>query len=230
MPPGEPGRGPSSLSSLFDRLNEAAQQGAQARSGVGRRYQPEEARTVTFAAEDIPDLTPVAKVVLVVVSVLIALTIAGTVAAAWETVLLWQNRVPFSPDTATAVVDPIFNRDIGFFLFELPFLRFVQALFNGVVVATLIVVGARYLVGAMRGGLVFITPVRVHLARPGWPVPAVGRVRLPARQVRALVQRPGHRDGRRPTRTRTPSSSPTTCSRSCPAWPPPSSSGPRSPG
>ena len=59
---------------------------------------------------------------------------------------------------------PIFGRDIGFFLFELPFLRLVQGLFNGLVVATLIVVLVRYVIGATRGGLVFATPVRIHLA------------------------------------------------------------------
>jgi uncharacterized membrane protein (UPF0182 family) len=164
MPPVDPDRRGGSIGSLFDRLNEAAQQGAQSRGGVGRRFGVEEPRTVSFAAEDIPDLTPIARVVLIVVSVLIALTIAGSVASAWETLLLWQNRVPYSPDAATAVVDPIFGRDIGFFLFELPFLRFIQSLFNAVVVASLVIVGARYLVGAMRGSLVFTTPVRVHLA------------------------------------------------------------------
>ena len=162
LPPPDPSRPGGSFRSLFERLNEAAQQGADAR-GPARRWAPEEPRPVTLGAEDMPDLTPIARVVLVMVSVLIALTIAGTVASSWQTVLLWQNRVPFSPETAAAVTDPIFNRDIGFFLFELPFLRFVQALFNGVVVATLVVVLARYLVGASRGSLVFVTPVRVHL-------------------------------------------------------------------
>ena len=49
-------------------------------------------------------------------------------------------------------------------MFELPFLRLVQGVFNGIVVASLLVALARYLVGASRGGLVFSTPVRVHLA------------------------------------------------------------------
>jgi uncharacterized protein len=163
MPPPDPKRPGGSIGSLFERLNEAARQGADAR-GPGRPWPPQEARTVTFAAEDVPDLTPIARIALVVVSILIALAIAGSVASAWETVLLWMHRVPFSPDTATASVDPIFGRDISFFLFELPFLRFLQALFNGIVIATLAVVFARYLVGATRGSLVFTTPVRVHLA------------------------------------------------------------------
>ncbi len=101
---------------------------------------------------------------LVVVGVLAALTIGGSVAAAWETVLLWANRVPYGLDTASAVTDPVFGRDIAYFLFELPFLRSIQSLFNALVVAALVVTLARYLVGATRGSLVFTTPVRVHLA------------------------------------------------------------------
>lgn len=162
MPPPDLSRPGGSFRSLFERLNEAAQQADQGR-GPGRRYGAEEPRPISFDADDIPDLTPIARMVLIIVSVLIALTVAGSVASSWETIMLWRNQVPFSPDTASAVTDPIFGRDIGYFLFELPFLRFVQALFNGVVVATLVIVLARYLVGASRGSLIFTTPVRVHL-------------------------------------------------------------------
>ena len=42
---------------------------------------------------------------------------------------------------AAPVVDPVFGRDIGFFLFELPFLRLVQSLFNAIVIVTLVAVG-----------------------------------------------------------------------------------------
>ena len=161
MPPPEEGRG-GSFRDLLSRLNDAAAQANQ--TGPGRRYAPETSRPVSIGADDIPDLTPIAGIALVVVSVLVALTVGGSVAAGWETVLLWINRVPFSPDTASAVTDPVFGRDISYFLFELPFLRFVQALFNGIVVAALIVAFARYLVGASRGSLVFSTSVRVHLA------------------------------------------------------------------
>ncbi|MBA2701213.1 MAG: UPF0182 family protein, partial [Chloroflexi bacterium] len=148
---------------LFERLNEAAQAADPDRRRRGGWGQ-EPARPVSFGADDMPDLTPLAGLVLAAVSVLLALTIAGSVSSAWETVLLWQNRVPFGPDAAAVVTDPVFGRDIGFFLFELPFLRFVQALFNGLVLASLILVVARYLVSAARGNLVLPRPARIHLA------------------------------------------------------------------
>ena len=70
--------------------------------------------------------------------------------------------MPFSP--TQTVVDPIFGRDISFFLFELPFFRLVQSLVNGLLLASLVVAGARYLLATTRGGEVFVTRVRVHLA------------------------------------------------------------------
>ena len=112
--------------------------------------------------DDIPDLLPIATWVLVGFSVLIAIGVAGAVAGAWTTLLLWVNRVPFSQ--VGTVTDPVFGRDISFFLFDLPFLRTIQSVVNGLLLASLAVSGAYYLLQATKGGEVFITRVRVHLA------------------------------------------------------------------
>jgi uncharacterized membrane protein (UPF0182 family) len=153
-----PSGGGASFSGWFERLNDAS--GPRRAAGRSDDGGP---RTITFGPEDVPDLTPIARVVLAIVAVLVALTVGASVAASWETILLWANRVPFSPDPAAPVVDPVFGRDIGFFLFELPFLRLVQSLFNAIVIATLIAVGIRYLVAATRGNLELTTQIRVHL-------------------------------------------------------------------
>ena len=94
---------------------------------------------------------------------LIALGVAGGVGSAWETVLLWQHRVPFGPDPATPVTDPIFDQDIGFFLFELPFLRLVQGARERAAHRAPVLVLGRYLAVAAsrRRGL--------HTQRPGPP-------------------------------------------------------------
>ncbi len=159
----------SSFRSIFDRLNEAAQAADERRDrtrsafGGRDRYGPRgQGQAIVFEPTDIPDLTPYAGWVLGGVALLIALIIGASVSGAWETVLLWIHRVPFSP--TASVTDPIFNRDIGFFLFELPFLRLVQGVFNALIIAALILSLGRYIVGASSGGLVFSTPIRVHLA------------------------------------------------------------------
>jgi uncharacterized membrane protein (UPF0182 family) len=164
-PTGEPG----TFRSWVDRFNEAAaaadsrRDRSSAFGGWRDRYDPGGGgRTVVIEAPDFPDITPIAGWIIGAVAVLIALVIGASMSGAWETVLLWIHRVPFSP--TASVTDPIFGRDIGFFLFELPFLRLIQGLFNGIVIAALLVALARYLVAAANGGLVFTTPVRVHLA------------------------------------------------------------------
>jgi hypothetical protein len=132
--------------------------GSFGRPGDGSPIRP----AITFEAEDIPDLSPLAITGLVVVAVLAALGTAGALAGSWDTVLLWQHQVPFDPSAATPLVDPVFGRDVSYYLFELPFLRLLQALGGGLLVAALLIAGGRYLLAAARGGG-FPTPVRVHL-------------------------------------------------------------------
>ena len=51
----------------------------------------------------------------------------------WETFLLWRNRVPFGER------DALFNRDVGLYMFELPFMRSVFGwLFTTLVLTTIL--------------------------------------------------------------------------------------------
>jgi uncharacterized protein len=149
----------------IDRFNEAAE-----RSQDGRGVPPWEnsarrrrSTVIDITPPDMPDPTPLGRGIIAVMAVLVALAIGGSIAANWETILLWLNRVPFAPSGENAVVDPVFGKDIGFYLFDLGFLRFVQATVIGVLVASLVIAAARYLVGGLSGSRVFSTPVRVHL-------------------------------------------------------------------
>ena len=148
-PPPDP-EGRSGIREFMDRLNRAAWE-----SGNLRAAQRPQERV------DLPDFGPIATAVLVILAVFGALILAAAATSDLNTVLLWLHRVPFSADRA--VTDPIFGRDISWFLFDLPFLRLVQSVFNGLVVGSLIVAFVRYLAGASRGSLVFSTPVRLHL-------------------------------------------------------------------
>ena len=171
-PPPDPER-PGQIRVVAGRLAEAQRQAERtARSrtssgpfgplGVSGGRQGTGELTFSWEGEEIPDIVPIGTWVIAGVAVLLALGIAGAVSGAWETLMLWLHRVPFS--STESVTDPIFGRDISFFLFELPFFRFVQALANGLLLASLLVVGARYLLAVTRGGEVFVTRVRVHLA------------------------------------------------------------------
>ncbi len=163
-PPSREGGG--TVRSWIDRFNEAAANADRSRQRGpwdpwGGRGGPTRG-PVPVGPVELPDPVPLGRLVIVVVTVLVAIGVAGSVAAAWPTILLWQHGVPYDP-SGTVVPDPVFGRDISFFLFDLPFLRFLQAEAIGLLVAALLVTGGRYLVSAMAGSAVFTTRVRVHL-------------------------------------------------------------------
>jgi len=157
---------PGLIRTWAERMGEAARQ-AESRgrmsgpSGSGRE-RAQGGGTFTFEGDEIPDLVPLAGWVLAGFAVLSALGLAGAASGAWETILLWINRVPFAP--GETVTDPFFGLDISFFMLELPFFRAVQVLANGVLLAALVIVLGRYLAAATRGSEVFVTRVRVHVA------------------------------------------------------------------
>ena len=154
---------PGSFRDLFERLSEAGLAGTRDPRDL-RGPRDDAPRPIVVSAETIPDLTPTASIALAVLSIAGALLIGAAAATAWPTVLLWLNRVPFDGAAASVTTDPIFGQNISWFLFDLPFLRAVQSIFNAVVVGALIVAFGRYLAGAPQSGLSFPTPVRVHLA------------------------------------------------------------------
>ena len=74
-----------------------------------------------------------------------AAVIAGFYASSqWDTWLFYRHATPFGQ------ADPILGRDIGFYIFELPFFEFLQSLALTVTVLTFIGVAAAYgLAGAI---------------------------------------------------------------------------------
>lgn len=72
--------------------------------------------------------------------------VVGLATSGWrDDLLLFLNAVPFGE------TDPVFNRDIGFYVFELPFIRDVVSwLFNVVGLTTLLVTLVHYLNGGIQ--------------------------------------------------------------------------------
>lgn len=67
-----------------------------------------------------------------------ALLFAGGMASQWLSLLTYLQREPFGE------VDPIFNLDIGFYVFQLPFISVVEQLLSLLVLMALFAVGAYY--------------------------------------------------------------------------------------
>ena len=63
----------------------------------------------------------------------------------------WQQWILFTNSTEFGVEDPQFHKDVGFYVFELPFIKFmIDWLFAGLVIVLLVTAVAHYLNGGIR--------------------------------------------------------------------------------
>jgi len=105
---------------------------------------------------------PRAGLVRIGTALVFALIAGPGVAGQWNSWILFRNHVPFG------VEDPQFGRDLGFFVFQLPFVKFlVDWLFAAAVIIVVVTAVAHYLNGGIRfqTPLQKVTPqVKVHLS------------------------------------------------------------------
>lgn len=105
---------------------------------------------------------PYSKWIPIGVSAFLALLFSLRLAPLWDRFVLATNAVPFD------AVDPIFGRDISFFMFSLPMYQLIYGwLFSALVVIALLVTAAYYLTGAIRpqASADRVSPqVKVHLS------------------------------------------------------------------
>src|SRR5690606_35087169 len=71
-------------------------------------------------------------------ALLFAFTSAASLASQWPTMLAWLHAEPFG------VADPVFGRDIGYYVFSLPALQVLLAFLSGIVTLTLLMTAAVY--------------------------------------------------------------------------------------
>ncbi|HET8576252.1 MAG TPA: UPF0182 family protein [Methylomirabilota bacterium] len=83
-------------------------------------------------------LEPLVRRLLVPVIGVIAFFSGMRATGAWDTVLEYLNRTPFGR------VDPLFQRDLGFYVFELPFWRLLYGWATTLVLATLVLAAVVY--------------------------------------------------------------------------------------
>jgi uncharacterized membrane protein (UPF0182 family) len=103
---------------------------------VVARPQVERARAV---------LSPYLRPLRLGIAAFLGLVVGLQASGLWQTFLLWRNRVPFNDR------DPLFRRDVGFYMFELPFQRAVFGwLFTTLVLTTILVAAGHYVLGGIR--------------------------------------------------------------------------------
>ncbi|HLV27345.1 MAG TPA: UPF0182 family protein [Gemmatimonadales bacterium] len=84
------------------------------------------------------DLTGVLKRLTLPAALLFAFTSAATVASQWSTLLAWFNAESFG------VADPVFGRDVGYYVFTIPALQVLLAFLSGVATLALLTTAAVY--------------------------------------------------------------------------------------
>ncbi|HZP27998.1 MAG TPA: UPF0182 family protein, partial [Acidimicrobiia bacterium] len=85
------------------------------------------------------------------IAIFFALIAGIGVSAQWKEWILFTHRVDFN------VKDPQFHKDVGFYVFQLPFIQFIlEWLFAGLVIVLLVTAVAHYL----NGGIRFQSPVQ----------------------------------------------------------------------
>ncbi|HEU4568062.1 MAG TPA: UPF0182 family protein, partial [Marmoricola sp.] len=90
-------------------------------------------------------ITPIRRILLVAVSLVVGLFAGASGAGQWRNFLLWRNAQPFGR------ADPYFHRDLGFYVFDLPWLHYLVDF--GMTAVVLALVGAaivHYLYGGIR--------------------------------------------------------------------------------
>jgi len=124
---------------------------------LARRIAPQ-APVRRLGGMELPDLSRLIGLGLVAVAVLLALGSGAAWSGSWETILLFFNG------EAWGTTDPTLGRDIGFYVFDLPFWRFLL----GWASTTLIIVGlltlGAYAARALHWQFHLSAPVRAHLS------------------------------------------------------------------
>jgi uncharacterized protein len=96
------------------------------------------------------------------IAIVFGFTSGAAVSGQWESFLLWRNG------GTVGATDALFDADVGFYLFDLPFLSFLQTwLFTSLILTGMLTAGAHYLLGGIRPeaeGEKVLPNVKAHLA------------------------------------------------------------------
>ena len=127
---------------------------------LARRFAPVGDEESFIEEVDPRAIRRIVSVALIAGTLFMAVVFGAAAGGAWETILSWLNAVPFGR------TDPAFNRDISFYLFDMPAFHFFQGWLLALLVVSVIGAGAVYglSLSLQRFELNITPPMRVHLS------------------------------------------------------------------
>jgi len=127
---------------------------------IARRFAPAGFESTLVEEIDPEAMRRVLLVVLVAATLFLAVVFGTIAAGGWETLLLWMNGVEFGREDAQ------FQRDIAFYMFDLPAYQFIQSWLLGLTVVSAVAAGGIYALSMSfaRGEIRVEGAMRTHLS------------------------------------------------------------------
>ena len=127
---------------------------------LARRLAPKGPEESFIEEIDVEALRRIVTVVLVAGTLFLGVIFGSVAGGSWETILSWLNGVSFDRQ------DPAFNRDISFYMFDLPAFQLIQGWFLGLMIVSTIAAGAVYALSlSLQGFELNVTRgMRIHLS------------------------------------------------------------------
>ena len=105
---------------------------------LARRLAPRGLEESFIEDIDAEAIRRIVSVVMIAMTLFLAIVFGAVAAGSWETILTWWNAVDFGVD------DPAFNRDVSFYLFDLPAYHLIQGWVLSLLVVSALGAGAVY--------------------------------------------------------------------------------------
>ena len=127
---------------------------------LARRFAPRGPEESFIEEVDVVALRRIVAVVLVAGTIFLGVIFGSVAGGSWETILTWLNGVDFGRS------DPAFDRDISFYMFDLPAYELIQGWFLGLLIVSTLASGAVYALSlSLQGFELNVTRgMRVHLS------------------------------------------------------------------
>ena len=127
---------------------------------LARRLAPRGPEESFIEEIDVVALRRIVTVVLIAGTLFLGVIFGSVAGGSWETILSWLNGVEFGME------DEAFNRDVSFYMFDLPAFQLIQGWFLGLMIVSTLAAGAVYALSiSLQGFELNVTRgMRIHLS------------------------------------------------------------------